>query len=194
MAIVDAATVAIYEKAAFRWQHSRGTANDDLGRRFRSQAGDGLVVDLGCGPGRYLDQIGGDVVGLDVSGAMLALARSLRHPLARADLESLPFGNGVFSGAFARHSYLHLPKQSMTAALRELNRVLRPRGFLMLSLIEGEYEGHGLPRDDFPGRYFAFWNVAELRDALAGAGFADIAVERFAQPHGEADLIATASR
>lgn len=194
MAAMDAATAAIYEEAAPRWQQSRGAASDELGRRFRSQAGDGLVVDLGCGPGRYLDQIGAQVVGVDVCWAMLALARSRGRPLARADLESLPFGNGVFSGAFARHSYLHVPKQGTPRAFSELKRVLRPGGFLMLSLIEGDYEGHNLRGDDFPGRYFALWTIAELRDALGGAGFVDIAVERVPRPRGEADLLATAGR
>ena len=102
------ATVAIYEEAAAQWQLSRGEANDDLGRRFRSQAGDGLVVDLGCGPGRYLHQIGGPVVGLDVSGAMLALARRRCHSLARADLESLPI---------SPPSAMHLRKRSGRAAV-----------------------------------------------------------------------------
>lgn len=97
-------------------------------------------------------------------------------------------------GAFARHSYLHLPKERMPVALGELRRVLWPGAVLALSLIEGDYEGHDLPGDDFPGRYFAFWTAAELHDALAGAGFVDIAVERVPRAHGEADLLATARR
>jgi hypothetical protein len=82
MATVDATTVAIYEEAAPQWQRSRGEARDGLGRSFRSLAGDDLVVNLGCEPGWYLDQIGGPVVGIDVCGAMLALARP--RPPARA--------------------------------------------------------------------------------------------------------------
>jgi hypothetical protein len=62
----------------------------------------------------------------------------------------------------------------------------------MLSLIEGDYEGHDLPGDDFPGHYFAFWTAAELGDALAGAGFVDVAVDRVLRARGEADVLATA--
>ena len=43
-----------------------------------------------------------------------------------------------------------------------------------------------------PGRYFAFWTAAELHDALAGAGFVDIAVEHVPRSRDEADLLATA--
>jgi SAM-dependent methyltransferase len=191
---VDTATVAIYEDVAPQWQQSRGEANDDLGRGFRSQAGEGLVVDLGCGPGRYLAQIGSLVVGIDVCAAMLALARVRDHRLARTDLESLPFADAVFAGTFARHSYLHLPKERVPAPLVELRRVLRPGALLMLSLIDSDYEGHDLPGDDFPGRYFALWTAAELGGALTGAGFADVAVERVPRARGEADLLATARR
>lgn len=51
---VDAGTARIYDKVAPEWQRSRGEAADGLGRRFRELAGEGLVADLGCGPGRYL--------------------------------------------------------------------------------------------------------------------------------------------
>lgn len=191
---MDRATAAIYEEVAPQWQSSRGEANDDLGRRFRSQAGAGLVVDVGCGPGRYLGQIGGPVVGLDVCGSMLALAQPHGQPLARADLESLPFADRSFAGAFARHSYLHVPRQRVPRALIELKRVLQTDGFVMLSLIEGYYEGRDLPGDDFPGRYFAFWTAAELADALTGAGFVNVVVERVPRARNEGDLLATARR
>jgi trans-aconitate methyltransferase len=55
---VHAPTAAIYDGIAPAWKASRGEPRDDLGRRFRGQAAEGLVVDLGCGPGRYLGQLG----------------------------------------------------------------------------------------------------------------------------------------
>ena len=90
---------------------------------------------------------------------MLDLARGEGHPLVRANLEALPFCDNAFTGAFARHSYLHLSHARAGAALAELRRVLRPGGHVLLSLIEGTYEGHDLPGDDFPGRYYAFWTA-----------------------------------
>lgn len=191
---MHAPTATIYDGIAPAWLASRGEATDDLGRRFREQVGEGLVADLGCGPGRYLTQLGNPVLAVDVSRPMLSLVARYGHPRAQADLESLPFAEGVFDGAFARHSYLHLPKASALGAFAELRRVLAPGGLVLLSLVEGEYEGDALPEDDFPGRYFAFWRQSDLGAALLAAGFAEVKVERASCPKGEADLVATACR
>jgi SAM-dependent methyltransferase len=191
---VHAPTATIYDGIAPSWQASRGAATDDLGRRFREQVGEGLVADLGCGPGRYLDQLGSPVLAVDVSRSMLSLASGYGHPRAQADLESLPLAEGTFAGAFARHSYLHLPKARIAHAFAELRRALAPGGLVLLSLVEGDYEGEALPGDDFPGRYFAFWEQRELGAALMAAGFGDISVQRVSRFRGESDLVATARR
>jgi trans-aconitate methyltransferase len=51
-------------------------------------AGGGLVADLGCGPGRitaHLRDLGLDAFGLDLSPAMIGLARS-EHPSLRFEV------------------------------------------------------------------------------------------------------------
>lgn len=191
---MDAETVAVYERRAHEWIERRGEASDGLGRRFRNQVGSGLIADLGCGAGRYLSEIGRPLVGVDVTTAMLTLAARRGVPLVRADLEALPFGEGTLAGAFARHSYLHLPKARLRDALSDVWRVLRPGGLLLVTLIEGEYEGRDLPGDDFEGRYFACWTAPELAMVLEAAGFLDIRVDRIERrPRGH-DLRATARR
>ncbi|HZT67874.1 MAG TPA: class I SAM-dependent methyltransferase [Acidimicrobiales bacterium] len=173
---MDRGTVAVYEAQAAEWVRRRGDEGDGLGRRFRQAAGPGLVADLGCGSGRYLPELGSPAVGLDATASMLERARPKGHPLVGADLESLPLGDGVLAGAFARHSYLHVPKARMPAAMAELRRVLRPGGIAWLTLIAGDYEGDRLPQDDFPGRYFSCWRPDELAGVLWGAGFAAVEV------------------
>ena len=191
---MDPATVAVYEGRANEWIERRGEATDGLGRRFREQLGSGPAADLGCGAGRYLGEIGPPVVGVDVAAAMLRLAQRSGLPLVRADLEDLPFAPGVLAGAFARHSYLHLPKARLGRALSEVRRVLRPRGLLLMTLIEGTYEGHDLPGDDFGGRYFACWTAPELVRILEASGFTDVGVERVGRHRRDHDLLATARR
>ena len=59
------------------------------------------VADIGCGPGRaaaFMAARGLDVVGVDISQAMLSVARSA-HPhikFEEGQLDALPFETGVF--------------------------------------------------------------------------------------------------
>jgi SAM-dependent methyltransferase len=198
---VDRDTVAVYQEKAGEWRSRRGERGDGLGAEFRSTAGPGPVVDLGCGVGRYLTEIGAPVIGMDATAAMLreathVLAESPSPPvLVRGDLEALPFAERTLVGLFARHSYLHLPKTSVLPALREARRVLVAGGLLFLSLIPGDYEGRSLPHDDFPGRYFALWSEAELEAVLAEAGFREARVETRERLGGrQPDLVGRARR
>lgn len=176
---VDEATVAVYERQAATWVERRGAPLDDIGERFRLRVGDGPVLDAGCGPGRYLAQLGPRVVGVDATAALLAAAQECgAAPLVRGDLEALPFASGIFAGVFARHCYLHLQKHRFVPALGDVVRVLQPGGQLLLTMIPGTYEGRRLPGDDFPGRWFSLWEPAELEAALVAAGFVHVRVDR----------------
>jgi SAM-dependent methyltransferase len=188
---VDTDTVSVYEDLASQWVERRGDARDELAARFRRQVGDGLILDAGCGAGRYLGQFGPAVVGFDATAAMLRIARRWERPLVRGDLELLPFASSSLAAIFARHSYLHLPKARLPGALAEAARVLRPGGLLMASMIKGDYEGRSLPDDDFPGRWFSLWTEEELTRAFASAGFTDLTVERLERAYGAVDLLVT---
>ncbi|MGH8980374.1 MAG: class I SAM-dependent methyltransferase [Acidimicrobiales bacterium] len=191
---MDEPTVAVYEGHVEEWLARRGGPRDDLGERFRRHVGSGPVLDAGCGPGRYLGQLGRPVVGVDATAGLLAAARRRADaPLVRGDLEALPFSEGVFAGVFARHSYLHLRKELLVPALRDAARVLRPGGHLFLSLVRGSYEGRSLPGDDFPGRWFSCWEPGELAAALAVAGFVHVEVEDGNGPRQSTDIYARAS-
>lgn len=188
---MDTDTVAVYEDHASGWAERRGEARDELALRFRRQVGDGLILDAGCGAGRYLGQLGPVVVGFDATAAMLQIARRCERPLLRGDLEVLPLATASLAAIFARHSYLHLPKARLPGALVEAARVLRPGGLLMASMMKGDYEGRFLPDDDFPGRWFSLWTEAELTSAFASAGFTDLSVEPLERAHGSDDLLIT---
>jgi len=191
---VDAPTVAVYERRADEWIARRGETTEGLGRRFRREAGPGPVADLGCGAGRYLAELGPSVAGLDASTSMLALATRSGLPLVRGDLEALPMGDETLVGLFARHSYLHLPKDRIPRALGEARRVLRPGGLFLATLIEGDYEGRALAGDDFEGRFFSLWGEAEIVEALVAAGLGEPQVERIAGRGARRDLMVRARR
>jgi ubiquinone/menaquinone biosynthesis C-methylase UbiE len=106
-------------------------------------SGGGEVADLGCGPGRitgHLAALGLDVRGVDLSAGMVAVARR-EHPRLRFDVGSmtaLDLTDDSPAGALAWYSLIHLPTGELPAVLRELARVLRPGGQLLVAFQVGD--------------------------------------------------------
>ncbi|MFE1755714.1 class I SAM-dependent DNA methyltransferase [Streptomyces anandii] len=111
------------------------------------------VLDLGCGTGvptaRLLSQAGLEVVGVDLSDVMVALARE-HVPTAEfhhADIADLrpagPRDLGRFQGVAAFFSLLMLPRAEIPLALRTIRHLLAPGGLFALSMVEADL-------DDFP--------------------------------------------
>jgi SAM-dependent methyltransferase len=114
---------------------------------YAEEAG-GPVLELACGAGRLLAPLaesGLTLTGVDISPAMLALARRRvdaaglagRVALIEDDMRSLTnLGEARFRLAFcAINSFLHLPDQpAQLAALRAIHRRLEPGGRLILDL------------------------------------------------------------
>ncbi|MCI5064510.1 methyltransferase domain-containing protein [bacterium] len=93
------------------------------------------VLDLGCGPGRFIEiarEKGATVVGIDYSEAIDAAAESFRGDpevlLCQADALNLPFAEGTFHGVFSIGVLHHTP--SPKGGIAESFRVLRPGGWL----------------------------------------------------------------
>lgn len=106
-------------------------------------AGPGPVADVGCGPGRptaHLEGLGLDVLGLDLSPGMLAVARRdlPGRRFVEASMTALPLPDGVLAGALAWYSLIHVPPPDVPDVLRELRRVLRPGGELLLAFQAGD--------------------------------------------------------
>lgn len=104
------------------------------------------VLELGCGTGRLLIPLasnGYQVTGVDVSAAMLAVARhkvlasdlNSRVTLLRQDMRELDVG-GRFNLAFAAiNSFLHMmTAEDQIAALLRIRQHLNPGGVLLLDL------------------------------------------------------------
>jgi len=115
-----------------------------------------VVLDVATGTGRLpyflLQEPGfdGQVVGLDPSGGMLDMAREKLAPFGpRAALVQqvagdLPFPDAAFAAVTCLEALEFMPDD--TAALREMVRVLRPGGHLLIS------RRHGMDRSYFLGR------------------------------------------
>ena len=164
-------TVAVYEERAADWAAQRSARRPERAEALAARAGDGPVVDLGCGPGWHLAHLGAAAIGLDAARAMLDLSPS-DHPRAQARLDDLPFRRGGLGGAWASKSYVHLPRTAVPLALADLHRALAPNAPVDLTVFGGDTEHESFANDEFPGRRFSGWPEPMLRDVLVGAGFA----------------------
>lgn len=91
------------------------------------------VLDVGCNSGEMMkllrDGKGCDVVGVDVSVNALRLARKKRLKVYNASAEKLPFPDSSFDVVILREVLVHIHEP--IKALKEIRRVLRPKGFLL---------------------------------------------------------------
>ena len=93
------------------------------------------ILDLGCGKGRFariLAGRGARVIGLDVSGSMLSVAREAGVDCVRGSARRIPFEAASFDGAIAVEVFEHLEPGVLDDACEELRRVLRPGGIFVL--------------------------------------------------------------
>lgn len=106
-------------------------------------AGGGPVADIGCGPGRvtaYLASLGLNAFGIDLSPAMVAVARR-SYPHLRFDegsMTALNLTDGVLGGIVAWYSIIHTPLKLLPVVFAEFHRVLAPGGHLLLAFQVGD--------------------------------------------------------
>jgi ubiquinone/menaquinone biosynthesis C-methylase UbiE len=100
----------------------------------------GRILDAGVGTGRNFPYypVGSEVVGIDISPAMLARAERRRRAapaqvtLRQMDVTRLEFPGRSFDAAVAAFLFCVLPERAQVPALRELGRVVKPGGTIRL--------------------------------------------------------------
>lgn len=108
------------------------------------------VADVGCGTGRHalrMANAGASVTGLDFSPGMLAVLRSKQPPpslrLIEHDLrQALPLRAGDFDLVLSSLVLEHLP--DLRAIMRELGRIVRPGGRIVIADFHPEMFRRGL--------------------------------------------------
>jgi SAM-dependent methyltransferase len=113
----------------------------DLVMKVAARADNGLletplrILDAGCGTGINLKclQILGDVYGLDISKNALIFSRIRGlHSLICGSVDKLPLKNELFDLVLALDVIEHMDED--VSAVRELNRVLKPGGRLIITV------------------------------------------------------------
>jgi SAM-dependent methyltransferase len=132
------AMAASYDELEPWYEHLYGVLHGLVRAELAREVGSrrARALDAGCGTGfqtAILLDLGYGVVGLDVSAGLLDVARG-RHPdarFARGDLEAAPWRDAAFEVVVSCGSALSFVGDP-ARALRELGRVLRPGGRLLL--------------------------------------------------------------
>lgn len=148
-------------------------------------AGQGIVCDVGCGPGHvthFLHSLGVPIFGLDLSAEMVVQAKSLFPDIrfVQGNMCDLEANDASLTGIVAFYSLIHIPRNEVAAVLREFQRVLLPNGALLLAFHIGhdvvhfdEWWGYAVALD------FVFFQIEEMQAYLAAAGFeVEVVVER----------------
>ncbi len=102
------------------------------------------VLDLACGSGRhtlYLAKKGFEVYGIDISEEGIKTAKSLLHEnnlhrnlIVGSIYERLPYRDNFFCGVISIRSLNHGTIEDIRKAIQEIERVLKPKGLVYVTV------------------------------------------------------------
>lgn len=98
---------------------------------------DKAILDAGCGTGMILQHLGNPAknAGVDLAPEAVALCRQRGlNNVQQADICALPFDDAAFDAVICSSVLYHQWVKDIDSALRELRRVLRPGGLLLLNV------------------------------------------------------------
>jgi len=177
-------TQASYDQVAVEYAEKFKDEMDDkpfdrdcLDRLAREVGSLGPICDMGCGPGqiaRYLHRQGVDTLGVDLSPRMVAEAQRLNPEVHfhQGDMLSLPDEDNSWGGIAAFYCIIHIPREQVIDALREMKRALKPGGLLLVTFHIGQEIKH---LDEWWEKSvnldFAFYLPEEMEAWLKEAGY-----------------------
>jgi SAM-dependent methyltransferase len=158
--------------------------------------------EIGIGSGMFAGPLG-IPVGVEPSPRMAGLARRRGLRVLEATAEALPFADGEFDFALMVTVICFL--DDVEQALREVNRILKPGGILIIGFIDRESAlGREYSRKKGQSKFYrdaVFYSVHDVESMLSLSGFSDFAYRQtlFADPvhrtnvvegHGEGGFVA----
>ncbi len=143
----------------------------------------GSVLEIGCGAGQfsqYLISKGFSVIGIDLSDAMLTLAKEHvpQGDFQTMDMRSLSFPDSMFDGVIAPYSLIHIPDAEVTETLKGFSRVLTSQGRICLIVQQGDAD-HMVTEPFAPDKqiFFNFFTPERIQAHVQEAGFTTIEIK-----------------
>ena len=134
---------------------------------------DAKILDLGCGPGYFLDEMKEreytDLVGVTLSPGDIALCEGKGHVIKRYDLTFLPQRDGYYDESvdfiFLRHALEHSPYPMFS--LMEYNRILKQHSKIYIEVPQPNCDR----KHEFNLNHYSILGEQQLAALLQRAGF-----------------------
>ena len=133
------------------------------------------VLDVGSGTGvpiaRYLVQTGFDVVGIDLSKAMVSTAKE-NVPGATFDqknMAAIDFPPESFDGLISCYAIIHVPRERHAGIFQSFHRILKPQSIMLVSVASWEWEEIA----DYLGvdMFWSHYSPSKTESLIISAGF-----------------------
>jgi ubiquinone/menaquinone biosynthesis C-methylase UbiE len=124
------------------------------------------VLECGAGISRSLEPLllrfyehGYVTHGIEISDERLAAAQEFceRHridlDLRKGDMRQIPFEDEAMSFVFSYNTIFHMSKQDIAAAMREIERVLRPEGMCFVNFLSVDSDSFGIGKEISKGEF-----------------------------------------
>jgi len=152
------------------------------------------ILDAGCGNGRHIiffAEQGFNAYGIDISREAIEIGRewltqkNLKADLRVGDIKKLPYKDGYFDVVISFETLDHIPFTKAKKTMKEIKRVLVPRGYFFVSLRSTESSEYGrgerVDKNTFKlkegyekGLFQHYFDLKEIKELLRGFKIFDI--------------------
>jgi ubiquinone/menaquinone biosynthesis C-methylase UbiE len=122
--------LSFLEKIQNRLTYDQKTEWDRIALSFLRECP--LILDVGCGLGRFIAQDHQRIIGLDMNESSLQKCRGKGYTVKKGDARGLPFSDNEIGGIHCSHVIEHFMPDDVHKILSEFARVLAPGGVLVI--------------------------------------------------------------